>query len=108
MTDDKSKAESQFNWEAVEESIERMKPELIACSDAVHKAKGAVAENDSDADRLVELGSLVECLAGMCAPHLMLLHEIADALDDVHETEGEQEKRSRRHHYALRAWRHTV
>jgi hypothetical protein len=28
----------------------------------------------------------------------MLLHEIADALDDVHETEGEQEKRSRRHH----------
>jgi hypothetical protein len=98
MSDDKSKAESQFNWEAIKESIERMKPELIACSDAAHKAKGAVAENDSDADRLVELGSLVECLGGMCAPHLMLLHEIAHALDDVHEAEGEQEKRSHRHH----------
>jgi len=98
MTDDMSKAESQFNWEAVEESIERMKPELIACSDAVHKAKGSVAENDSDADRIVELGSLVECLAGMCAPHLMLLHQIAHALDDFHEAEGEQEKRPHRHH----------
>ena len=65
MSDDKSKAESQFNWEAIKESIERMKPELIACSDAAHKAKGAVAENDSDADRLVKLGSLVECL-GVC------------------------------------------
>jgi hypothetical protein len=71
---------------------------MIACSEAAHKAKDAVAGNDSDFDRLVELGSLVECLGGMCAPHLMLLHEIAEALDDVHETEGEQEKRSRRHH----------
>ena len=98
MTDDKSKAESQFNWEAVEESIERMKPELIPCSEAAHKAKNAVAGNDSDFDRVVELGSLVECLGGMCAPHLMLLHEIAHALDDVHEAEGQQEKRSHRHH----------
>src|SRR5262245_26226953 len=72
-----------------------MKPELIACSEAAHKAKDAVAENDSDADRLVELGSLVECLGGMCAPHLMRRHEIAHALDDVHEAEGEQEKRGR-------------
>ena len=99
MSDDKNKAESQFNWEAVKESIERMKPELIACSEAAHKAKDAVAGNDSDFDRLVELGSLVECLGGMCAPHLMLLHEIAHALDEVHEAEGEQEKkRSHRHH----------
>ena len=90
MSDDKSKAESQFNWEAVKESIERMKPELIACSEAAHKAKDAV--DDSDSDRLIELGSLVECLGGMCAPHLMLLHEIAHALDEVHEAEGEQEK----------------
>ena len=92
MSDDKSKAESQFNWEAVKESIERMKPELIVCSEAAHKAKHAVAGNDSDFDRLVELGSLVECLGGMCAPRLMLLHEIAHALDDVHEADGEQEK----------------
>ena len=31
----------------------------------------------------------VECLGGMCALHLMLLHEIAHALDEVHEAEGE-------------------
>ena len=98
MSDDKSKAESQFNWEAVKDSIERMKPELTACSEAAHKAKDAVADSESDFDRLAELGSLVECLGGMCAPHLMLLHEIAHALDDVHEAEGEQEKRPHRHH----------
>ena len=98
MSDDKSQVESQFNWEAVKDSIERMKPELTACSEAAHKAKDAVADNESDFDRLAELGSLIECLGGMCAPHLMLLHELAHALDDVHEAEGEQEKRSHRHH----------
>jgi hypothetical protein len=30
MSDDKSKAESQFNREAIKEAVERMKPELIA------------------------------------------------------------------------------
>jgi hypothetical protein len=42
MGDNKSKAESQFNREAIRESIERMKPELIACSEAAHKAKTPV------------------------------------------------------------------
>jgi hypothetical protein len=28
----------------------------------------------------------------------MLLHEIAHALGDIHEAEGEQEKRPHRHH----------
>jgi hypothetical protein len=98
MSDDKSKAESQFNREAIRESIERMKPELIACSDAAHKAKDAEVGDDQDFDRLVELGSLVECLGGMCGPHLMLLHEIAHALDEAHETESEGEKPHHRHH----------
>jgi hypothetical protein len=40
MTDDKSKQESQFNLDAIKESIERMKPELVTRSEAAHKAKG--------------------------------------------------------------------
>jgi hypothetical protein len=52
---------------------ERMKPELVACSEAAHKAKDADAGDDPEFDRVVELGSLVECLGGMCGPHLMLL-----------------------------------
>jgi len=98
MSDDKSKQESQCNLDAIKESIDRMKPELSACSAAVHKAKDANAGDDPELDRVVELGSLVECLGGMCGPHLMLLHEIAHALDEVHDAEGEQEKRRHRHH----------
>ena len=97
MRDDKSKQEGQFNLEAIKESIERMKPELSTCSAAAHRAKGA--DDGDDPDRAVELGYLVECLSGMCGPHLMLLHEIAHALDEVHEAEGEQERRQHpRHH----------
>ena len=98
MSDDKSKQESQCNLDAIKESIDRMKPELSACSAAAHNAKDANAGDDPELDRVVELGSLVECLGGMCGPHLMLLHEIAHALDEVHDAEGEQEKRRHRHH----------
>ena len=98
MSDDKSKQESQCNLDAIKESIDRMKPELSACSAAAHKAKDANAGDDPELDRVVELGALVECLGGMCGPHLMLLHEIAHALDEVHDAEGEQEKRRHRHH----------
>ena len=41
MSDDKSKQESQFDLDAIKESIDRMKPELSACSAAAHKAKEA-------------------------------------------------------------------
>ena len=99
MSDDKSKQEGQFNLDAIKESVERMKPELSACSAAAHKAKDADAGDDPEFDRVVELGSLVECLGGMCGPHLMVLHEIAHALDGVHEAGGEQERRYHpRHH----------
>jgi hypothetical protein len=46
MTDDKKKAERHFNWQAIKEAVERMKPELIAASEAAHKAKDADAEGD--------------------------------------------------------------
>ena len=101
MSDEKSKSESQFNRDAIKESVERMKPELTACSEAAHRAKDADVGDNPDVDRAVELGYLVECLGGMCGPHLMLLHEIAHALDEVHEaTEREQEKPQhyQRHH----------
>jgi|SRR5215475_11514752 len=98
MSDDKSIQESQFNLDAIKESIERMKPELATCSAVAHKSKDADAGDDPEFDRVVELGSLVECLGGMCGPHLMLLHEIAHALDEVHEAEGEQERRRHQHH----------
>jgi hypothetical protein len=44
MTDDKRKAERNFNWQAIREAVERMKLELIAASEAAHKAKDADAE----------------------------------------------------------------
>jgi hypothetical protein len=98
MSDDKSEQESRFNLEAIKDSIDRMKPELSACSRAAHKAKDAEDSDDPEFDRVAELGSLVQCLGEMCGPHIMLLHEIAHALDEVHEAEEEQERRHHRHH----------
>ena len=102
MRDDKSKQESQFNLEAIKESIERMKPELSTCSAAAHRAKGADDGDDPDTDHAVELGYLVECLSGMCGPHLMLLHEIATPsmkfTEADKEADKEQERRQHRHH----------
>jgi hypothetical protein len=36
---------------------------------------------------MVEPGYLVECLGGLCGPHLLLLNEIADALHELHDAE---------------------
>ena len=102
MRDDKSKQEGQFNLEAIKESIERMKPELSTCSAAAHRAKGADDGDDPDTDRAVELGYLVECLSGMCGPHLMLLHEFASPsmkfTEADKEADKEQVRRQHRHH----------
>jgi hypothetical protein len=91
MTNDKRKAESRFNQQAVKEAVGRMKPELVAASEAAHKAKDVEAEGAdegySDFDRSVELGFLVESVVGLCGPHLRLLNEIADALDALYELE---------------------
>jgi hypothetical protein len=103
MTDDKKKAERHFNWQAIKESVERMKPELIAASEAAHKAKHAASDEDdpgyADFDRTVELGYLVECLGGLCAPHLMLLNEIAEALHELHDAEGEHGQETPHHQH---------
>ena len=79
MTDEKRKAERHFNWQAIRESVERMKPELIAASEAAHKAKDAASDVDdpgyADFERMVEVGYLVESLSGLCGPHLLLLNQ---------------------------------
>jgi hypothetical protein len=80
-----------------------MRPELIAASEAAHKVKDADSYEDdpgySDFDRTVQLGYLVECLGGLCGPHLLLLNEIADALYELHATEDEHGQKIPHHHH---------
>ena len=91
MTDDKKKAERHFNRQAIKESVERMKPKLIAASEAAHKAGDADSEEDADIDRTFELGLLVESLGGLCGPHLLLINEIVDAIYEIHAGEDGQQ-----------------
>jgi hypothetical protein len=100
--DDKRKAQRHFTWQAIKDAVERMKPELIAASEAAHKAKDADDKGDDpdyDFDRTVELGYLVESLGGLCGPHLLLLNQIAEALYELHATDDQhgQEIPHRRH-----------
>jgi hypothetical protein len=101
MTDDKKNAELHFNRQAIKEAVERMKPELIAASEAAHKAKDADSDEDdpgySDFDRTVQLDYLVESLSGLCGPHLLLLNEIADAIYEIHAGEDGQETPHHQH-----------
>jgi hypothetical protein len=73
--DDKRKAERHFNWQALKEAVERMKPELGAASEATHKHGAGDTPDDTDFDRTVALGYLVESLEGLCGPHLWVLNE---------------------------------
>ena len=83
---DKKRAERQFNWQAIREAVERMRPELIAASEAAHKAKESeLDEAEPELDRTLELGNLVDCLGGTCGPHLAVLSEIAQVLDELHD-----------------------
>jgi hypothetical protein len=68
MADDKKKAERHFNWQALKEAVERMKPELHAASEATHKHGADDTPDDSDLDRTVALGYLVESLR-VCVAH---------------------------------------
>jgi hypothetical protein len=74
MTDEKKKAERHFNWQALKEAVERMKPELAAASEATHKYGVDETPEDSDFDRTVALGYVVESLEGLCGPHLWVLN----------------------------------
>ena len=56
-----------------------MKPELGAASEATHKHGAEDTPDDSDFDRTVALGYLVESLEGLCGPHLWVLNEISSA-----------------------------
>ena len=103
MEDERRKAASNFNQQAIREAVQRMKQELVAATEAAHKAKDAGVENYPDDydefHRTVELGGLVECLCGLCGPHLAVLHEIAHALDELHATEHEHEQKIPHHHH---------
>ena len=68
MADEKKKAELHFNWQAHKEAVERMKPELRAASEATHKHRADNTPDDSDFDRTVALGYLVESLRGFVWP----------------------------------------
>ena len=62
MADDKKRAERNFNWRALKEAVERMQPELAAASEASDKSGADDTPEDSDFDRTVALGYLVEWL----------------------------------------------
>jgi hypothetical protein len=95
---DRKRAERQFNWQAIKESVERMRPELIAASEAAHKAKESdVNPAEPELDRILELGYLVDCLGGLCGPHLAVLSEIAYALDELHDADREREPEKPHH-----------
>jgi hypothetical protein len=91
MTDEKKKAERHFNWQALKEAVERMKPELAAASEATHKYGVDETPEDSDFDRTVALGYVVESLESLCGPHLWVLNEIAEALYELEKGEAGQE-----------------
>ena len=90
MADDKKKAERHFNWQALKEAVERMRPELGAASEATHKHGANDTPNDRDLDRTVALGYLVESFEGLCGPHLWVLNEISSALYEMHAADGEE------------------
>jgi len=83
--DDKQKAELHFNWQALKEAVERMKPELRAASEATHKHGADNTPDDTNFDRTVALGYLVESLEGLCGPHIWVLNEISSALYEMRE-----------------------
>ena len=92
---DKKRAERQFNWQAIREAVERMRPELIAASEAAHKAKEAeLDEAEPELDRTLDC-YLVDCLGGTCGPHLAVLSEIAQALDELHDAGGDRVRKKR-------------
>jgi len=98
MADDKKKAERHFNWQALKEAVERMKPELRAASEATHNYGADDTPDDRDFDRIVALGYLAQSLEGLCGPHLWVLNEIASALYGFHAADGEHGEETTRHH----------
>ena len=90
---DTTAAERDFHLQAMREAIERMKPELMAASDAAHRMKDHDDPGIRDLDRTMELGSLIDGVVDLCAPHLRLLNHIAETLAafEAGDREGESE-----------------
>ncbi len=88
---DTDKAQRDFHLQAMKEAIERIKPELIAASEAAHRSKETDDKRPGaeEFDRTVELGYLVDYLSHLCAPHLMLLDHIAEVLAALEDGKGE-------------------
>ena len=88
---DTDKAQRDFHLQAMKEAIERMKPELMAASEAAHrsKEKDDKGPGPEEFDRTMELGYLVDYLSHLCAPHLMLLDHIAEVLAALEDGKGE-------------------
>ena len=63
---DKKRAERQFNWQTIREAVQRMRPELIAASEAAHKAKEAELDEASSTAPL-SLAISLTVLAGRAA-----------------------------------------
>ena len=92
---DKKTAGQRFNLQAVKDAAERMKPGLIAASEAAHNygASANETEEEKDSDKTVAIGFLARNLDCLCGPHLWLLDEIAQALVDLEDVENKSEIR---------------
>ena len=87
---DKKKAEIEFAKQTLKEAIARMTSELLAANEAVHKVVELESKDDPDEFRVMDLGSLVDCLGNMCTPQIKLLGDIAVVLHGL-ETEEMRE-----------------
>ena len=90
---DRKTAGQRFELQAVKDAVERMRPELIAASEAAHNyvASQNETEEDEDFDKTLAIGFLARNLDCLCGPHLWLLDEIGQALADL---ERAEEKKS--------------
>ena len=99
MADNKKDAERNFNLQALKEAVERMQPELAAASEATHKYGADDTPEDSDMDRTIALGYLLESLLGLCGPKLWVLNEIVNALYELHDADSDHREKIPHHHH---------
>jgi len=81
-------------------TIKAMIPLLRTASDTAHKieAAKAVDPEDSDFDRLMDLGYLTDCAGRLCAPHLNILVHVMFKLME-HGSSHDEEKTQQLHHH---------
>lgn len=79
-------AELHFHQQALEETIEQIKPALRVASEAAHKCR---SDDRDDSDRLMAIGYLVDALQFLCYPRVSLLVDLAYALVELDHEEEE-------------------